>query len=452
MTQQATRSTIFVWGNNAFGKLGVGDVSADIGPTQLPIALPSKCVAVAASGRSSAALVESGELYVWGDICQGARTLCPASLRSLCVSPSPPPHLAQLRAHSAAWSLASDQSGTTGVLRHAPQRVMLPARTQVRAIALGRAHVMALAATGQLYTWGMGLDGRLGHGDAVHRDGPTLVSALEDAGVALMSIAAGTAHSIAADAEGTLWTWGCGLEGSLGLDESDDSVLTPTRVETATLAPSERPDGAGRQVRMLAAGNQSSMAVTVDGRLFTWGLGAHYALGLGNMETVRKPTEVQTLRYAKIKKAAVGPRHAAAVGEDGVLYTWGSGAHGRLGHGDNNATHRLPTPVSFFEGRKVFDVSICHCDGCGTAAITEDGACFTWGAAHGALGNDHDKRVPEEGADDEGGEEFDAAPSHQLVPRSVEGSWHRDKQTKIDAIALGSYHALLLTSAKVERR
>ena len=70
---------------------------------------------------------------------------------------------------------------------------------------------MALAASGQLYSWGMGMDGRLGHGDIAHRDGPTLVAGLEDAGVALLSIAAGTSHSLAADAEGTLWTWGCGL-------------------------------------------------------------------------------------------------------------------------------------------------------------------------------------------------------------------------------------------------
>lgn len=324
----------------------------------------------------------------------------------------------------------------------------------VRAISLGRAHAMALAATGQLYTWGFGRDGRLGHGDTAHRDGPTLVAGLEDAGIALMSIAAGTSHSLAADAEGTLWTWGCGLEGALGLGENHESALTPTRVETATLAPTERPDGTGRQVRMLAAGTQCSAAVTVDGRIFTWGLGAHYTLGLGNMETVYKPTEVQSLRYAKIKKAALGPRHAAAIGEDGVLYTWGIGAHGRLGHGDNNATHRLPSPVSFFEGRKVVDVSICHCDGCATAAITEDGACFTWGAAHAALGGTskrvaHDDDSKEEGQE---GQQADSSPQHQGVPRPVEGSWHRDRQKKIDGIALGSYHALLLTNQRVDRR
>ena len=85
-----TRSTIFIWGNNAFGKLGVGDVSADITPTALQIGLPSKCVAVAANGRSSAALVETGELFVWGDICQGG--FATRSLQEHAARTELPPH------------------------------------------------------------------------------------------------------------------------------------------------------------------------------------------------------------------------------------------------------------------------------------------------------------------------------------------------------------------------
>ena len=121
----------------------------------------------------------------------------------------------------------------------------------------------------------------------------------------------------------------------------------------------------------------------------------------------------------------MGPRHAAALGEDGVLYTWGKGAQGRLGHDDGGLDHPLPTPVSFFEGREVVDVSISHCDGFATAAVTADGACFTWGAAHNALGQDKQE--------------------DQHLPRAVEGPWHRDKHCSIGGVALGSYHALLFT-------
>ena len=84
---------------------------------------------------------------------------------------------------------------------------------------------------------------------------------------------------------------------------------------------------------------------------------------------------------------ALGPRHAAAVGEDGILYTWGGGAHGRLGHGDGGTRHKLPTPVAYFDGRKVVKASIGSVSGAAaTAVVTEDGACFSWGAAHSALG------------------------------------------------------------------
>ena len=43
-------SVLFVWGDNAFGKLGVGDISADIKPTKLMHTFPSRVNSVAVSG------------------------------------------------------------------------------------------------------------------------------------------------------------------------------------------------------------------------------------------------------------------------------------------------------------------------------------------------------------------------------------------------------------------
>lgn len=327
MAGAAGGTALFVWGDNAFGKLGVGDICADLKPTRLGYQFPSRCTALAASGRSTGVVTESGELFLWGDV----------------------------------------YDGTKGTVRYTPQRVNFPPRTTVRSISMGQAHIMALDAAGHLYTWGMGLDGRLGHGDAGNRDSPTVVTGLEEAGVAVMAIAAGASHCLAADAEGTVWSWGCGLAGALGLG-NEENCLVPAPIDTASLMPTEILDGAtgedggggsaGRQVRCLVASTQMSAAVTVDGRLFTWGLGCYYALGLGTMDNAHVPSEVQTLRYARIVSAALGPRHGAAIGADGVLYTWGSGTHGRLGHGDSGVTHRLPSAVSYFDGRRVKQVSI----------------------------------------------------------------------------------------------
>lgn len=59
------------------------------------------------------------------------------------------------------------------------------------------------------------MDGRLGHGDTGNRDNPTLNEGLEAAGVAVIAIAAGTSHCLASDAEGSVWSWGCGASAIL---------------------------------------------------------------------------------------------------------------------------------------------------------------------------------------------------------------------------------------------
>ena len=48
------------------------------------------------------------------------------------------------------------------------------------------------------------------------------------------------------------------------------------------------------------------------------------------------PTLVTTLAGEKIVNIAAGSMHSAAVTDDGVLYTWGKGSYGRLGHGKQN--------------------------------------------------------------------------------------------------------------------
>ena len=41
---------------------------------------------------------------------------------------------------------------------------------------------------------------------------------------------------------------------------------------------------------------------------------------------------------------SAGCEHSAVISDDGMLYTWGHGDGGRLGHGDNEAKS-VPTPV-----------------------------------------------------------------------------------------------------------
>ncbi len=51
-----------------------------------------------------------------------------------------------------------------------------------------------------------------------------------------------------------------------------------------------------------------------------------------------------------------GPYHTAAVTEDGALFTWGNGLFGKLGHGDTRSAY-APRRVRAFEGCAVHYVS-----------------------------------------------------------------------------------------------
>lgn len=95
------------------------------------------------------------------------------------------------------------------------------------------------------------------------------------------------------------------------------------------------------------------MALTMDGKVFSWGEGEDGKLGKllacnldhngrgptilghGNRLNLDKPKLIEALKSKKVRDIACGSSHSAAITSSGELYTWGLGEYGRLGHGDN---------------------------------------------------------------------------------------------------------------------
>jgi len=69
-------------------------------------------------------------------------------------------------------------------------------------------------------------------------------------------------------------------------------------------------------------------------------------LGLGDRFSREAPVRVTALDGHRVVRVAAGQQHAAAVTDDGKLFTWGGGTFG-IGHGDG---HDLLTPRQV-EGR-----------------------------------------------------------------------------------------------------
>jgi len=65
-----------------------------------------------------------------------------------------------------------------------------------------------------VFTWGRGEDGQLGLGDTSDQDEPTYVDALR--GVGVRQIACGSGHTVVLTTDGEVFTWGRGDDGRLG--------------------------------------------------------------------------------------------------------------------------------------------------------------------------------------------------------------------------------------------
>ena len=93
-------------------------------------------------------------------------------------------------------------------------------------MACGSFHTLALAESGDIFTWGIGERGQLGHGDLENRKVPTPI--LELQGREVGWVAGGEAHSLACSRDGdSVWSWGAGHYGQLGIGGLD-ARLAPT--------------------------------------------------------------------------------------------------------------------------------------------------------------------------------------------------------------------------------
>ena len=208
-----------------------------------------------------------------------------------------------------------------------------------------------------VYSWGRGEDGQLGIGDTSDQDTPTYVDSLR--GVGVKQIACGSGHTVVLTGEGEVYTWGRGDDGRLGHGDNGwkyvprlTHSLTGQIVTHVTCGSYHT---AAVSVRMMnrvcyycaingtaffvsegcAISTKSQMINLLDtniiytsnyptqsnGDLFTWGGGMYGKLGHGNESGHSNPRRVEILMGLSIVDIACGSRHTAVVTNKGCLYT-----------------------------------------------------------------------------------------------------------------------------------
>ena len=81
-------------------------------------------------------------------------------------------------------------------------------------MSLGYYHSAAVSNQGIVFTWGRGISGQLGRGSIINEDQIRQVSALQN--TFITDVACGESHTVALSNEGEVFTWGGGQLGQLG--------------------------------------------------------------------------------------------------------------------------------------------------------------------------------------------------------------------------------------------
>ena len=79
----------------------------------------------------------------------------------------------------------------------------------------------------------------------------------------------------------------------------------------------------GQRVKLVCAGGITSCAVTEKGEFYTWGAGASGQLGHGDEEHQLTPKRVEGLNGVKVAAAAICDTHTVVADKDGVVWAFG---------------------------------------------------------------------------------------------------------------------------------
>ena len=134
----------------------------------------------------------------------------------------------------------------------------------------------------------------------------------------------------------------------------------------------------------VSAGDDHSLALTADGAVWSWGWGASGQLGHGDERRQLLPKKVEAFAGQRVVAVSAGDSHSLAITADGAVWSWGRGDEGQLGHGVQQDTE-LPGKIEALAGQRVVVVSA---GGSHSLAITADGAVWSWGSGDdGRLGH-----------------------------------------------------------------
>lgn len=337
--QRVSAASVYGWGFNDSGQLGVGSSTSYYSTPQAVSGLGGLVSSVSAGELHSMAIQE-GALYAWGynatgQVGDGTNTsrsspVLVVGMSSGITAASSGGIYSLAIQNGTAYSWGYNRFGQLGdgtTIDHNTPMPIVGLSSNVTAIAAGEANALAIM-NGGLYGWGWNSVGMVGDGTTIERNVPTAVTSMSSG---VTAIGAGEHHCMAIKG-GALYSWGLNIHGELG-DGTTANRLTPSPVL-----------GMGSGVTDLAVGFDFSLAIK-DGHVYTWGNNQAGELGDGTTLSHNTPQLVNALAGMTIVDVAASRGAGFALTDDGNLWAWGSSTCGELGLGEEPAGTNVLTPM-----------------------------------------------------------------------------------------------------------
>lgn len=342
---QLESGLLMSWGCNQFGKLGLGEGFPRMVPVPAPMThAPRNTSMISCGNEHSAILTSDGKLFTWG---QGEGGLL---------------------GHGDCESLSI------------PKQIHLLDPVKIIQISCGGLHTLALSNSHEVYSWGRGEGGQLGHEPKTidrTKDGdafitvPRVIESLQ--GHKILQITAGEAHSVCLDDHGVVRVWGFSSSGQLGNGASatDDNIFS---TDMQVFCPSELKLANHKEVLQVYSGKTSTFIQTSASDVYGCGSNDLHQLGLPQRFSIDENHATQRTEVASplridalgalgtVESLISGSVHSLAVcrtpDASQLLVAWGSNRQGQLGIGKQDPNGCLPTILRRFVGSSIKSVGV----------------------------------------------------------------------------------------------
>ncbi|CAN9501049.1 unnamed protein product [Ophioblennius macclurei] len=313
-----------------------------------------------------------------------------------------------------------------------PYRLEVEAE-QISSVACGYGFTLLSSSTADVSKlWGTGLnkDSQLGFQRTQHSRHQSYDYVLEPAPVALplkepqatrvVQVSCGRSHSLVlTDREG-VFSMGNNAYGQCGRPIVEDEVYSGSHII-------HNLDGfGGNRIKQVACGQDHSLFLTDDGKVYACGWGADGQTGLGHHEVSAAPVEVVgDLAGVEVEHISSYGDVSLAVSRQGQLYGWGNSEYRQLAAATQEAQLNSPRLLPLDGVGKLVEAA---CGGTQMAVLNDEGEVFVWG--YGILGK---------------GPALSESSAPSLIPPSLFGRCDFNPSVRVKKIRCGLYHFAAIT-------